>query len=109
MAALNGKLGAGTEIHRVVQESIVTLGGSTAGSAVERGAAYSNPVAAMPSLHAAIPMMLLLLFFGRVGPVLKVVLVAYALTMACTLVYGGEHYVTDVRSAGCTPRSPWWV
>ncbi len=96
MAALNGKLGQGAEIHRVVQESIVTLGGSTAGSAVERGAAYSNPVAALPSLHAAIPMMLLLLFFTRVGPLLKVVLVAYALVMACTLVYGGEHYVTDV-------------
>ncbi len=96
MAALNGRLGAGTEVHRVVQESIVTLGGSTAGSAVERGAAYSNPVAALPSLHAAIPMMLLLLFFGSARWWLRVVLVAYALGMAVTLVYGGEHYVSDV-------------
>lgn len=93
MAALNGRL---PEVHRVVQESIVTLGGSTLGSAVERGAAYSNPVAALPSLHAAIPMMLLLLFFREARVWVRVVLVAYALTMACVLVYGGEHYVTDV-------------
>ena len=93
MAALNGRL---PELHRVVQESIVTLGGSTLGSAVERGAAYSNPVAALPSLHAAIPMMLLLLFFREARPWVRVVLVTYALAMACVLVYGGEHYVTDV-------------
>ena len=41
-------------------------------------------------------MMLLLLFFGSARWWLRAILVAYALGMACTLVYGGEHYVTDV-------------
>ena len=96
MAALNPSKLAGVEIHRVVQETLTTLGGSQLGSKVEQGAAYSNRVAAMPSLHAAIPMLLLLLFFNRVGVVLRIVLVLYAAAMAFALVYGGEHYVTDV-------------
>ena len=103
MAALNGRLPGldcalqdGRIPCRVVQETITTLGGSTLGSAVERGAAYSNPVAALPSLHAAIPMLLLLLFYREARTWVRVVLVSYALSMAMVLVYGGEHYVTDV-------------
>jgi len=96
MAALNGKLGAGVQIHRVVQETLVTLGGNTLDSAVEQGAAYSNPVAAMPSLHAAIPMMLALFFWGSVRLRGKIILALYAGGMAFVLVYGGEHYVIDI-------------
>jgi membrane-associated phospholipid phosphatase len=65
-------------------------------TAVEKGAAYSNPVAAIPSLHAAIPMMLVLFFWPRVRWWVRAVLLAYALSMALTLVYSGEHYVIDV-------------
>jgi membrane-associated phospholipid phosphatase len=93
MAALNGRL---PEIHRVVQETLATLGGQTLNSAVEKGAAYSNPVAAMPSLHAAIPMMLLLFFWPEVRVRGRVFLATYAGLMSFALVYGGEHYVTDV-------------
>ncbi len=96
MAALNGEFGAGVQIHRVVQETLVTLGGSTLNSAVEQGAAYSNPVAAMPSLHAAIPLMLALFFWGSVRLRGKLILALYAGGMAFALVYGGEHYVVDV-------------
>jgi membrane-associated phospholipid phosphatase len=72
------------------------LGSETVNTAVEKGAAYSNPVAAMPSLHAAIPMMLALFFWTRVRWWLRVVLVVYVLAMGLTLVYAGEHYVIDV-------------
>ena len=48
------------EVYRVVPDTLRQLGGHTVNSAVERGAAYSNRVAAMPSLHGAIPLMLLL-------------------------------------------------
>jgi membrane-associated phospholipid phosphatase len=64
-------------------------------TAVEKGAAYSNPVAAMPSLHAAIPMMLALFFWSRARWWLRAVLASYVLAMAVTLVYTGEHYVID--------------
>jgi membrane-associated phospholipid phosphatase len=93
MAALNGKL---PHVDRVVQATLSVLGGETVNTAVEKGAAYSNPVAAMPSLHAAIPMMLLLFFWSRVRWWLKAVLALYAVSMALTLVYTGEHYVVDV-------------
>jgi membrane-associated phospholipid phosphatase len=96
MAALNPSKLAGADIHRVVQETLTTLGGSQLGSKVEQGAAYSNRVAAMPSLHAAIPMLLLLLFWSRVHAALRIVLVLYTGAMAFALVYGGEHYVADV-------------
>jgi membrane-associated phospholipid phosphatase len=40
--------------------------------------------------------MLLLLFFGGAGRWARVGLVAYVLAMAFTLVYSGEHYVSDI-------------
>ena len=93
MAALNDHL---PPVHRVVQATLSVLGGETVNTAVEKGAAYSNPVAAMPSLHAAIPMMLALFFWTRVRWWLKGVLALYAVAMGVTLVYTGEHYVIDV-------------
>jgi len=54
-----------------------------------------NTVAAMPSLHAAYPFMLLL-FFWRSGWAVRAGLGAYTLAMAFALVYGGEHFVADI-------------
>ncbi|HUR13339.1 MAG TPA: phosphatase PAP2 family protein [Mycobacteriales bacterium] len=93
MAALNGRI---PEVDRVVQATLSVLGGETVNTAVEKGAAYSNPVAAIPSLHAAIPMMLALFFWSRARWWLKGVLALYAVAMGLTLVYSGEHYVVDV-------------
>ena len=94
MAALNGHIHG--SVVRVVPATLKVLGGETVSSTAEKGAAYSNPVAAMPSLHAAIPMMLALFFWGTARWWLRVVLASYALAMALTLVYTGEHYVIDV-------------
>jgi membrane-associated phospholipid phosphatase len=54
-----------------------------------------NTVAAMPSLHAAYPFMLLL-FFWPAGWRVRAALGAYTLAMAFALVYGGEHFVADI-------------
>ena len=94
MASLNGYVTGG--IARVVPETLQHLGGHTVGSAIERGSAYSNPVAAIPSLHAGIAFMLLLFFWPRVGRWLRTTLILYAFLMAFSLVYGGEHYVVDI-------------
>jgi membrane-associated phospholipid phosphatase len=83
-------------VDRVVQATLATIGGETLNSAVEKGAAYSNPVAAMPSLHAGIPAFLFLFFFREVRVRGRVLLAAYALLMGFSLVYAGEHYVADV-------------
>ena len=93
MASLNGRL---PEVDRVVQSTLHVLGGTTVNTAFEKGAAYSNPVAAMPSLHAAIPALILFFFWASARRSVRVLLVAYALAMAVTLVYSGEHYVVDV-------------
>jgi membrane-associated phospholipid phosphatase len=64
---------------------------------VELGQSGSNPVAAMPSLHAGAALLVALFLWPSVsGVLLRALLVAYALTMAVTLVYTGEHYVVDV-------------
>ncbi len=55
-----------------------------------------NPVAAMPSLHAAIPALVLLFFWPVRGWRWRATLVTYAVVMAGVLVYTGEHYVIDV-------------
>lgn len=98
---------------RVVPDTLRALGGHTVNSAVERGAAYSNRVAAMPSLHGAIPMMLLLFAWPLVRRRTRVLLAAYVVAMLLTLVYGGEHYVTDilvgyVYAAASVYGVGWW-
>jgi membrane-associated phospholipid phosphatase len=55
----------------------------------------ANPVAALPSLHAAWPF-LLLLFTWRRAPRLRWLVIAYNAAMMFILVYGAEHYVSDL-------------
>jgi membrane-associated phospholipid phosphatase len=54
-----------------------------------------NPVAAMPSLHAAFPW-LFLLFSARVWGVKGFVFLVYVVLMYLSLVYLGHHYVVDI-------------
>jgi hypothetical protein len=62
----------------------------------ENGNGYVNDVAAVPSLHAAYPLLVTLFFWRSAKVWQRVLLVAYPLAMAFTLVYTGEHYVFDV-------------
>ena len=57
---------------------------------------YSNPVGALPSLHAAYPLILVLLFWSIAGPKVRVLLVAYTVAMAFALTYFAEHYIFDI-------------
>jgi hypothetical protein len=81
-------------VDRIVPAVWGQLGVPTAQSIYENGD-FVNPVAAMPSLHAAFPLMLLL-FFWSSGRWARLGLGAYTLAMAFTLVYGGEHFVADI-------------
>lgn len=62
----------------------------------ELGQSASNPVAAMPSLHAGAALLVALFLWPSVGRLARLLLAAYAVAMALTLVYTGEHYVVDV-------------
>jgi hypothetical protein len=56
----------------------------------------ANPVAAVPSMHAALPVLLLLFLWSRARRLLRVLLVSYAALMGFVLVYTGEHFVFDI-------------
>jgi hypothetical protein len=56
---------------------------------------FADPIAAVPSLHAAYPMLLVLFFWKSAGR-WRWFLVLYPLLMALTLVYTAEHFVTDI-------------
>jgi PAP2 superfamily len=81
-------------VDRIVPEVWGQLGVGTAQSVWENGSLV-NTVAAMPSLHAAYPCMLLL-FFWPAGWFVRAGLALYTLAMAFTLVYSGEHFVADI-------------
>ena len=61
----------------------------------ERGSHFANLVAAVPSLHAAYPMLLLIFFWSSGWPA-RILLGTYTLAMGLAVVYSGEHYVFDV-------------
>jgi membrane-associated phospholipid phosphatase len=56
----------------------------------------TNPVAAMPSLHAAFPAMCALIGFLAYGKRAGVMLALYATAVMLAVVYLGEHYAVDV-------------
>ena len=65
-----------------------------------------NPVAAMPSLHLAMTVLVLLAAWrGRLG--VRLAGLAYCLAMAFALVYTGEHYVVDLVAGAVTAALAW--
>ena len=63
---------------------------------IQSGIDGSNPVAAVPSLHAAGAMLVAAFLWCRVRRRWRPLLAAYPLAMGFSLVYGGDHYLTDV-------------
>jgi membrane-associated phospholipid phosphatase len=63
----------------------------------ETGRDWANPVAAMPSLHAAFALLITAFFLPRIRRrSLRVLLLTYPLAMGLSLVYLAEHWVVDV-------------
>jgi hypothetical protein len=62
----------------------------------ENGTAWSNEIAAMPSLHEGLALLFSITLWPLVGRVGRVLLVLYPLAMAFALVYAAEHYVIEV-------------
>ncbi|WP_165807193.1 phosphatase PAP2 family protein [Nocardioides currus] len=73
------------------------------------GQGGSNPVAAMPSLHAGATVLIALFLWPTVNAGLRAALVAYVLVMAVVLVYTGEHYVVDVVAGWLTAAVAVWL
>jgi membrane-associated phospholipid phosphatase len=86
----------GVPMHRVVSQVWGHIGLATADPLVQRGNTFYNEVAAVPSMHAATSMLILLFFWPRARWWLRALLVTYVLAMAFVLVDAGEHYVFDI-------------
>ncbi len=80
-------------IEKVKDQMFSHTGTKAITSAIENN--WVDKVAAVPSLHAAFPFMMMLLFWHR-GWKWRIPFGAYAFAMGLTLVYSGEHYVFDV-------------
>ncbi len=92
LASREGALDHTTRVVHAVWES---LGIESAAKVFNGDAKLANPVAALPSLHAAWPFMTLLFLWRRVGR-WRWLLVAYNAAMVFVLVYGAEHYFSDI-------------
>ena len=92
LAAYEGHIEA---VPRTIAEMWGHVGIAPAQALFEDRGEFYNQEAAVPSLHAAYPMLLALFFWGA-GRWTRLGLIAYVLAMALTLVYTGEHYVSDI-------------
>ncbi len=86
-------------VDRIATRGLDGLGLHQAKQLIDQGAAVTNDVAAIPSLHTGFAVLIAMWFYPRVPPRhrfwLRPLLVAYPILMLATLVYGGEHYVVD--------------
>jgi hypothetical protein len=92
LASRNGDLQHTT---RIVHAVWADLGITDAAKVFAGDAKLANPVAALPSLHAAWPFMVLLFLWNKVGR-WRWAILAYNAAMVTVLVYGAEHYVSDI-------------
>jgi PAP2 superfamily len=93
LAALDGII---PPTRRIIHHVSNHLGFEQIGAIYEKGSHFANAVAAVPSLHAAFPMLLLLFFWSGARWAVRAFLGAYVLAMGFVLVYSGEHYVFDI-------------
>lgn len=93
---LAARYGAIQPVYRSATRGWNYFGLHTAAQLFEKGQASVNLVAAMPSLHAAYAALICAFFWKTAKPWLRVVLAAYPLLMAWTLVYTAEHWVLDI-------------
>jgi hypothetical protein len=82
-------------ITRTTADGWQVIGGRTV-ELFNEGQATANQVAAVPSLHSALAMLIALFLWPRLRRPLRPLLVLYPLAMALTLMATAEHYFFDV-------------
>jgi PAP2 superfamily len=82
-------------VARTTSDGWQVIGGRTV-ELFNEGQASVNQVAAVPSLHSAVTMLVALFLWPRVHRLLRPLLAFYPLAMALTLMATGEHYFFDV-------------
>jgi membrane-associated phospholipid phosphatase len=93
LAAQTGHL---PHVTRIVPVVLDHLHFHTGAAIFTGGNKFDNNVAAMPSLHGAYPMLIAVFFWKGSSNRKRILLAAYPLCMAFSLVYSGEHFVIDI-------------
>ncbi|MFT3660889.1 MAG: phosphatase PAP2 family protein [Gordonia sp. (in: high G+C Gram-positive bacteria)] len=88
--------GAAPYVERISARGWNVLGIDQAEKLIKGGQGKSNLVAAIPSLHAGLTMLLALFMWPRTKALGRTMFMGYALVMAFALVYTAEHYVFDI-------------
>ncbi len=88
--------GAAPYVERISARGWAVLRIGVASRLIEGGQGKANLVAAIPSLHAGLTMMLALFMWPRTKALGRTLFLGYALVMAFALVYSAEHYVFDI-------------
>jgi PAP2 superfamily len=92
MASEHGLIGP---VQRLIPQLWTWSGIGAETGVVGTGYRYANDVAAVPSLHAALALLVALAVWPR-RRWAQLLVAAYPLAMALAVVYTGEHYVADV-------------
>jgi hypothetical protein len=92
MASQQGRLPATARLVPIIWDKVGVHG---AAAIFTGGSKFDNNIAAVPSLHAAFPLLILLFFWKGAHTWVRALLVFYVLAMAFALVYTSEHFVAD--------------
>ena len=103
LAASHGLIGPLTRIRAIVVPSAGALPQS-----LTRRLFDDNPVAAIPSLHGAWSLLVVLVVW-RVWPRARWLALCYAIVQQFAVVYLGEHYVIDVLLGDVLALGVWWA
>lgn len=88
-----GRLG---DLDRTATRGLELIELDVAAQIIERGQRSVNTVAALPSMHAAYPMLFTIVLWPLVPKLARVGLAAYTVAMGFTLVLSAEHFIFDV-------------
>lgn len=106
MAARDGYIPA---VRRITGRGWWELNLKTVSKTLDRGAAVMNSVAAMPSLHSGMALLVALWYARNQKTWVRVTALLFPFTMMVTLVYFGEHYIVDALAGWLLVAFAWWV
>lgn len=96
-------------VYRITGRGWWELHLKTVSKTLDRGAAVLNSVAAMPSLHAGMALLVTLWFTRNAPKWVRIVALTYPLAMAFTLIYFGEHWAIDTFMGWVTVLVAWKI
>jgi hypothetical protein len=88
--------GASEYVQRIALRGFTSNGFHVAANLLAQAQGTINNVAAMPSLHAGLTLLIAVFLWPIRPKIFRPLLVLYPLVMAFSLVYGAEHYVIDI-------------